>query len=53
MGYGYYQQFYRAGALEMKRLDSMLRSLLYSHLSESLTGKYRRYAFPLPEEAYR
>ncbi|KAF7295535.1 ABC protein [Mycena indigotica] len=38
VGYGYYQQFYRAGALEMKRLDSMLRSLLYSHLSESLTG---------------
>ncbi|KAJ7064091.1 ABC protein [Mycena amicta] len=37
-GYGYYQQFYRAGALEMKRLDAMLRSLLYSHLSESLTG---------------
>ncbi|KAF7319425.1 ABC protein [Mycena chlorophos] len=38
IGYAYYQQFYRAGALEMKRLDSMLRSLLYSHLSESLTG---------------
>ncbi|KAF7332750.1 ABC protein [Mycena kentingensis (nom. inval.)] len=37
-GYAYWQQFYRAGALEMKRLDSMLRSLLYSHLSESLTG---------------
>ncbi|KAJ2911917.1 hypothetical protein MD484_g8498, partial [Candolleomyces efflorescens] len=30
--------FYRASAREIKRLDSMLRSLLYSHLSESLTG---------------
>ncbi|KAJ7204157.1 ABC protein [Mycena pura] len=37
-GFGYFLQFYRASALEMKRLDSMLRSLLYAHLSESLTG---------------
>ncbi|KAF7349832.1 ABC protein [Mycena venus] len=38
-GFGYFLQFYRATALEMKRLDSMLRSILYAHLSESLTGK--------------
>ncbi|KAJ7440231.1 ABC protein [Mycena latifolia] len=37
-GFGYFAAFYRASALEMKRLDSMLRSLLYAHLSESLTG---------------
>ncbi|KAJ7175120.1 ABC protein [Mycena crocata] len=37
-GFGYFAQFYRASALEMKRLDSMLRSILYAHLSESLTG---------------
>ncbi|KAJ7891133.1 ABC protein [Mycena leptocephala] len=37
-GFSYFLQFYRASALEMKRLDSMLRSILYAHLSESLTG---------------
>ncbi|KIJ14255.1 hypothetical protein PAXINDRAFT_169871 [Paxillus involutus ATCC 200175] len=38
MGYGYFAAFYRASAREVKRLDSMLRSLLYSHFSETLTG---------------
>ncbi|KAJ7717861.1 ABC protein [Mycena metata] len=37
-GFGYFAQFYRASALEMKRLDAILRSVLYAHLSESLTG---------------
>ncbi|KAJ7777514.1 ABC protein [Mycena maculata] len=37
-GYSYFAAFYRASAREMKRLDSMLRSVLYAHLSESLTG---------------
>ncbi|KAJ7165411.1 P-loop containing nucleoside triphosphate hydrolase protein [Mycena filopes] len=37
-GFGYFAQFYRASALEMKRLDALLRSILYAHLSESLTG---------------
>ncbi|KAJ7477714.1 ABC protein [Mycena latifolia] len=37
--FGYFLQFYRATALETKRLDAMLRSILYAHLSESLTGK--------------
>ncbi|KAJ6537690.1 P-loop containing nucleoside triphosphate hydrolase protein [Mycena capillaripes] len=37
-GFGYFLQFYRATALETKRLDAMLRSILYAHLSESLTG---------------
>ncbi|KAF5342067.1 hypothetical protein D9611_001575 [Ephemerocybe angulata] len=30
--------FYRASARELKRLDSVLRSSLYSHFSESLSG---------------
>ncbi|KAI0072747.1 P-loop containing nucleoside triphosphate hydrolase protein [Panus rudis PR-1116 ss-1] len=30
--------FYRASARELKRLDAILRSSLYSHFSESLTG---------------
>ncbi|KAH9972120.1 ABC transporter [Lactifluus volemus] len=30
--------FYRASAREMKRLDAILRSSLYSHFSESLSG---------------
>ncbi|KAI0714464.1 P-loop containing nucleoside triphosphate hydrolase protein [Cerioporus squamosus] len=30
--------FYRASARELKRLDSLLRSMLYSHFSESLSG---------------
>ncbi|KAI4517938.1 P-loop containing nucleoside triphosphate hydrolase protein [Schizophyllum commune Loenen D] len=37
-GYQYFAAFYRASALEMKRLDAMLRSMLYAHFSESLTG---------------
>ncbi|KAJ3982159.1 P-loop containing nucleoside triphosphate hydrolase protein, partial [Lentinula detonsa] len=37
-GYQYFASFYRASAREVKRLDAMLRSLLYSHFSESLTG---------------
>ncbi|KAG9119276.1 hypothetical protein FRC07_005764, partial [Ceratobasidium sp. 392] len=36
--YQYFAAFYRASARELKRLDSSLRSLLYSHFSESLTG---------------
>ncbi|VDB84771.1 unnamed protein product [Peniophora sp. CBMAI 1063] len=31
-------QFYRASARELKRLDAILRSSLYSHFSESLSG---------------
>lgn len=38
MGYFYFAAFYRASAREVKRLDSMLRSLLYAHFSETLTG---------------
>ncbi|KAG1832564.1 ABC protein [Suillus subalutaceus] len=38
IGYGYFAAFYRASAREVKRLDSMLRSLLYAHFSETLTG---------------
>ncbi|CAE6379048.1 unnamed protein product [Rhizoctonia solani] len=36
--YQYFASFYRASARELKRLDSNLRGLLYSHFSESLTG---------------
>ncbi|ETW82987.1 ABC transporter [Heterobasidion irregulare TC 32-1] len=38
VGYGYFAGFYRESARELKRLDAMLRSLLYAHFSESLTG---------------
>ncbi|KAK7032833.1 ABC protein [Favolaschia claudopus] len=37
-GYSYFAAFYRASARELKRLDAMLRSVLYAHLAESLTG---------------
>ncbi|KAF9237594.1 ABC protein [Melanogaster broomeanus] len=37
-GYSYFAAFYRASAREIKRLDSMLRSILYAHFSETLTG---------------
>ncbi|KAJ7454700.1 ABC protein [Mycena latifolia] len=37
-GYSYFAAFYRASAREMKRLDAMLRSVLYAHFAESLTG---------------
>ncbi|TXT16096.1 hypothetical protein VHUM_00599 [Vanrija humicola] len=36
--YGFVVFFYRRSAREIKRLDSMHRSILYSHFSESLTG---------------
>lgn len=37
-GYKHFQNFYSSSAREMKRLDAMLRSLLYAHFSESLSG---------------
>ncbi|KAF8582394.1 ABC protein [Ramaria rubella] len=37
-GYLYFAAFYRNSARELKRLDANLRSLLYSHFSESLSG---------------
>ncbi|KAF9453430.1 ABC transporter [Macrolepiota fuliginosa MF-IS2] len=36
--YVYAAAFYRASARELKRLDAILRSSLYSHFSESLSG---------------
>ncbi|KAF7976598.1 hypothetical protein HWV62_6090 [Athelia sp. TMB] len=36
--YVYAAIFYRASARELKRLDAILRSSLYSHFSESLSG---------------
>ncbi|EJD47908.1 ABC protein [Auricularia subglabra TFB-10046 SS5] len=38
VGYQYFAAYYRRSAREMKRLDANLRSLLYSHFSESLSG---------------
>ncbi|KAI0711948.1 P-loop containing nucleoside triphosphate hydrolase protein [Cerioporus squamosus] len=38
VGYSYFAGFYRASARELKRLDNMLRSLLYAHFAESLSG---------------
>ncbi|KAF5358861.1 hypothetical protein D9757_012680 [Collybiopsis confluens] len=37
-GYQYCASFYRASSREVKRLDAILRSLLYLHFSRSLTG---------------
>ncbi|KAF5393181.1 hypothetical protein D9757_001344 [Collybiopsis confluens] len=37
-GYNYFGSFYKASSRELKRLDAMLRSLLYAHISESLSG---------------
>ncbi|KAL0573575.1 hypothetical protein V5O48_008389 [Marasmius crinis-equi] len=36
--YNYFAGFYRASSREVKRLDAVLRSLLYAHFSESLNG---------------
>ncbi|KAG2147644.1 ABC protein [Suillus clintonianus] len=36
--YSYFATFYQASAREVKRIDAMLRSLLYAHFSETLTG---------------
>ncbi|TDL28197.1 ABC transporter [Rickenella mellea] len=36
--YYYFAIFYRSSARELKRLDAILRSSLYSHFSESLSG---------------
>ncbi|KAL7411550.1 ABC protein [Mrakia frigida] len=38
VGYVYFQRYYQKSGRELKRIDSMLRSLLYSHFSESLSG---------------
>ena len=36
--YYFLSLYYRASARELKRLDAILRSSLYAHFSESLTG---------------
>ncbi|ELU42646.1 cadmium ion transporter [Rhizoctonia solani AG-1 IA] len=36
--YRYFSMFYRRTSIEVKRLDSILRSLLYAAFSEALTG---------------
>ena len=36
--YFFLSLYYRASARELKRLDAILRSSLYAHFSESLTG---------------
>jgi ATP-binding cassette, subfamily C (CFTR/MRP), member 1 len=38
VGYSYFAAYYLESSREMKRLDSALRSLLYSHFAESLSG---------------
>jgi ABC-type multidrug transport system fused ATPase/permease subunit len=36
--YAWFAAFYRASAREIKRLDSILRSAVYTHFSETLSG---------------
>ncbi|KAJ8072221.1 hypothetical protein PM082_015779 [Marasmius tenuissimus] len=36
--YNYFASFYRASSREVKRLDALLRSLLYAHFAESMNG---------------
>ncbi|KAL6299258.1 P-loop containing nucleoside triphosphate hydrolase protein [Sparassis latifolia] len=36
--YSYFANFYQASATEIKRIDAMLRSILYAHFAESLSG---------------
>ncbi|KAG1747121.1 ABC protein [Suillus paluster] len=38
IGFIYFAAFYQASAREVKRLDSLLRSIMYAHFSETLTG---------------
>jgi ABC-type multidrug transport system fused ATPase/permease subunit len=38
VAYYFLSLYYRASAREFKRLDAILRSSLYAHFSESLTG---------------
>nr|GAT50189.1 ABC protein [Mycena chlorophos] len=40
IGFGYvrFSAYYRASARELKRIDALLRSVLFAHFSESLTG---------------
>ncbi|KAG8899627.1 hypothetical protein FRB99_006523 [Tulasnella sp. 403] len=38
LGYCYFAAYYGVSARELKRLDGSLRSLLYSHFAESLSG---------------
>ncbi|KAH8099948.1 ABC protein [Cristinia sonorae] len=38
LGYQYFAAFYRESAREIKRLDAILRSVLYAHFAESLSG---------------
>ncbi|KAG1747129.1 ABC protein [Suillus paluster] len=38
IGFNYFAAFYRGSAREVKRLESMLRSIMYAHFSETLTG---------------
>ncbi|KZT00765.1 ABC protein [Laetiporus sulphureus 93-53] len=37
-GYNYLSKFYRSSSTELKRIDAMLRSILYAHFAESLSG---------------
>ncbi|KZP00831.1 ABC protein [Calocera viscosa TUFC12733] len=38
LGYFYYFSYYTTSSRELKRLDASLRSLLYAHFAESLSG---------------
>jgi ATP-binding cassette subfamily C (CFTR/MRP) protein 1 len=44
LGYTYFAMFYRASAREVKRLDSILRSLLYSHFGERYAKSVSSYS---------
>ncbi|KAJ7221013.1 ABC transporter [Mycena haematopus] len=51
--YFYFAAFYRSSAREIKRLDAILRSALYTHFSESLSGMATIRAYGVAERFRR